>query len=74
MGRLFQFEKRHLSADERTYGTGRVSEAEFFWLCEECAAKYTLVRSVANCVELAPVKERAPAVARTRAVAAGAGA
>ena len=58
-GRLFHFEKRLRPTLEAEAPRMRSNGVEFFWLCEDCAAEYTLVPDRAQRVRVVPLAPRA---------------
>jgi hypothetical protein len=55
-GRLFHFEKRIAHSGPETAATGFCSGVEMFWLCERCAAEFTLVRDAELVARVVPLR------------------
>jgi hypothetical protein len=58
-GRLFHFEKRLQPTLEAETPRIRSNGVEFFWLCADCAAEFTLVPDRAQGVRVVPLAPRA---------------
>ena len=64
VGRLFRFERHprsHINTPEPAAVLGRNS-SEFFWLCENCASRYTLLIQPEGMIEMVarPAKKAMP--------------
>lgn len=57
-GRLFHFDKR-VKANEGTDVPKPVNRGEFFWLCAECAAEYTMIPDAQQVARVVPLARRA---------------
>lgn len=60
-GKLFRFDSKEIPA-RREYGAQPSRGVEFFWLCDECAGRFTLVSDTAHRVRVVPLHARAAAV------------
>ena len=62
-GKLFQFEKRPQQTEDTAIAPWLSIGTEFFWLCEECAEKFTLVSDHRGGVRVLRLKQAALAAA-----------
>jgi len=58
-GRLFHFEKQVQTDCEGTDLRKPAKRGEFFWLCAECAAEYTMIPDAERVARVVPLARRA---------------
>lgn len=57
-GKLFHFEKRPQPADNDAATRKPANSAEMYWLCEVCAAEFTLAADAEHGVRVVPLARR----------------
>lgn len=61
-GKLFRFDFKGVRA-QHEYGSELARGVEFFWLCDKCAGKLTLVADAAHQIRAVPLHSRSAAAA-----------